>query len=283
MPDPRRHARQLVLPEVGRAGQNRLAAARVVVVGCGGLGAPVIQQLAAAGIGHLTLVDDDVVEPSNLNRQTLFRASDVGSRKAVVAADFVRALDPDVDVTAVVERLTATRARAVVAGADVVVDCSDGLPTKYLLNDACVRQDRVLVHGAATAWSGQVVVVPGARGPCLRCLFPTLPPRDTVPTCRTAGIVAPTTGVVGSLQAAATLRVLLGVHPLPDEAGRFVAVDVKAGTTRTLRFDRDPACPACGDAPTLQATSDVDYEMPACADDSANDDDHDDDDTRSRT
>jgi molybdopterin/thiamine biosynthesis adenylyltransferase len=135
-----------------------------------------------------------------------------------------------------------------------------------------VRQDRVLVHGAATAWSGQVVVVPGARGPCLRCLFPTLPPRDTVPTCRTAGVLAPTTGVVGSLQAAAALRVLLCVHPLPDEAGRFVAVDVKAGTTRTLRFDRDPACPACGDAPTLQATSDVDYEMPDCADDVVDDD-----------
>jgi adenylyltransferase/sulfurtransferase len=283
MSDPRRHARQLVLKEIGRTGQERLSAARVVVIGCGGLGAPVIQQLAAAGTGHLTLVDDDVVELSNLNRQTLFRADDVGARKAVVAAAFVRALAPDVDVTAVVERLTATRARAIVAGADVVVDCSDGLPTKYLLNDACVREDRVLVHGAATAWTGQIVVVPGAGGPCLRCLFPTLPPRDAVPTCRTAGIVAPTTGVVGSLQAAAALRVLLGVRPLADEAGRFVAVDVKAGTTRTLRFDRDPACPACGDAPTLQARVDADYEMPACAaddddDDGAHNTDDDDDD-----
>ena len=266
MPDPRRHARQLVLPEIGRAGQARLRAAHAVVVGCGGLGAPVIQQLTAAGIGRLTLVDDDVVEPSNLNRQTLFRAEDVGKRKAAAAAAFARALDPDIDAAAVVERLTATRARDVVARADVVVDCSDGLPTKYLLNDACVREDRLLVHGAATAWSGQVVVVPGARGPCLRCLFPSLPPRDSVPTCRTAGVVAPTTGVVGSLQAAAALRVLLGVHPIADEAGRFVAVDVKTSTTRTLRFDRDPACPACGDAPTLTARDDVDYEMPACAD-----------------
>jgi molybdopterin/thiamine biosynthesis adenylyltransferase len=269
---PGRFARQLVLPEIGRAGQARLTAARVVVVGCGGLGAPVIQQLAAAGVGRLTLIDDDVVEPSNLNRQTLFRADDAGARKAVAAAAFVRALAPDVDVTAVVERLTATRAREVVAGADLVVDCSDGLPTKYLLNDACVREDRVLVHGAATAWSGQVVVVPGARGPCLRCLFPTLPPRDAVPTCRTAGIVAPTTGVVGSLQAAAALRLLLGVRPIADEAGRFVAVDAKAGTTRTLRFDRDPDCPACGEAPTLHARTDVDYEMPACADAVGDDD-----------
>jgi len=266
MGDPRRHARQLVLPEVGLAGQRRLAAARVVIVGCGGLGAPVVAQLAAAGVGALVLLDDDVVEPSNLNRQTLFRATEVGERKATLAAAFARALAPDVEAVAVVERLTAARARAIVRDADVVVDCSDGLPTKYLLNDACVREDRVLIHGAATAWSGQIVVVPGATGPCLRCLFPSLPPADTVPTCRTAGIIAPTTGVVGSLQAAAALRLLLGVRPRDDEAGRFVAVDVRQGGTRTLRFDRDPSCPACGDTPTLPAVRDDDYALPRCAD-----------------
>ena len=254
-----RHARQLLLPEVGVAGQRRLASARVLVVGCGGLGAPVTSQLAAAGVGHLTLIDDDVVEPSNLNRQTLFRSADVGQRKAVVAAAVVAAIDPGLEVTALVERLTASSARARIRQHDVVVDCADGLPTKYLLNDACVREDRPLVHGAATGWSGQVVVVGGAAGPCLRCLFPVLPPRGSVPSCRSAGILAPVTGVVGSLQAAAVLRLLLGV---PGGGGRFVAVDVKEGGTRTLRFERDPACPACGDAPTLTALNDADYVMP---------------------
>jgi adenylyltransferase/sulfurtransferase len=277
MGDPRRHARQLVLPEVGRPGQLRLGASRVLIVGCGGLGAPVIQLLAAAGVGTLTLIDDDVVEPSNLNRQTLFSVDDVGRRKADVAAAFVGRLDPAVVVVPVVERLTATRARAVVREADLIVDCSDGLPTKYLLNDACVREDRPLVHGAATGWSGQVVVIPGRAGPCLRCLFPLLPPEGTVPTCRTAGVLGAVTGVVGSLQAAAALRVLLGVRPLADEAARFVTVDVREGGTRLLRFDRDTACPACGDAPTLTAERDDDYVAPACADDDGPDTDDEDD------
>lgn len=277
------------------AGQRRLQRARVAVVGCGGLGAPVISQLAAAGVGHLTLIDDDVVEGSNLNRQTLFRSDQRGERKAVAAAAFVAALDPGLSVTALVERLTATSARRVGADHDLIVDCSDGFPTKYLLNDVAVALDRVLVHGAATAWSGQILVVPGRRGPCLRCLFPTLPAAGTVPTCRTAGIVAPVTGVVGSLQAARALQVLLGV---PVAGGRFVAVDLRVDAagggddvTRTMRFGRDPACPACGDAPTLHGDNDADYVMgPVCAvvdDDDAvvddddevdDDDDHDGDD-----
>ena len=269
MPSPDRHSRQLVLPEVGVAGQRRLQQARVAVVGCGGLGAPVISQLAAAGVGHLTLIDDDVIEGSNLNRQTLFHSAQLGERKAMAAAAFVTALDPGLHVTAHVERLTTSSATRVCAAHDVIVDCSDGFPTKYLLNDVAVATDRVLVHGAATAWSGQVLVVPGRRGPCLRCLFPTLPVAGSVPTCRTAGIVAPVTGLVGSLQAARVLQLLLG-QPVPG--GRFVAIDLRVGSSgsgddisRTLRFDRDPACPACGATPSLQGQRDHDYVMPpAC-------------------
>ncbi len=258
-----RHARQLVLPEVQVAGQRALRNAKVVVIGCGGLGAPVISQLAAAGVGHLTLVDDDVVEPSNLNRQTLFGEADVGQRKAVVAADSARAIDSSLDVTAVVERVVKGNAHKLIEAHDIVVDCSDGLPTKYLLNDTAVVVDRVLVHGAATAWAGQVLTVPGRRGPCLRCLFPTIPPRDSVPTCRTAGIVAPVTGVVGSLQAAAVLKCVLRID---DVGGRFSAVDVKDGVVRVLRFARDASCPACGDAPTVANLRDADYDLPTCED-----------------
>jgi molybdopterin/thiamine biosynthesis adenylyltransferase len=263
-----RHHRQLVLPEVGVAGQRRLGVARVAVVGCGGLGAPVIAQLAAVGVGHLTLCDDDVVEGSNLNRQTLFGVADLGRRKAEAAAAFVARLDPDLAVQARVERVTAAAGARLFADHDVVVDASDGFPTKYLLNDLAVEHDRPLVHGAATAWSGQVLVVPGRRGPCLRCLFPSLPPPGSTPTCRTAGILAPVTGVVGSLQAAAVLRLLLGVS---DDAGRFVAVDLKEGGTRTLRFAREPACPACGEHRTARGQRDADYAMTGvCA---ADDDD----------
>jgi len=257
-----RHARQLVLPDVGVLGQRRLAAGRVAIVGCGGLGAPVIQQLAAAGVGRLTLIDDDVVETSNLNRQTLFRSDQRGMRKAVAAAAFVRALDDAIAVDPRVFRLTSAEARNVAAEHDVVVDCTDGLPTKYLLNDACVAEDRPLVHGAATAWSGQVLVVPGRSGPCLRCLFPTLPGRGTLPTCRTAGILAPVTGVVGSLQAAEVLKLLL---KLTVPGGRFLAIDLKQGN-RTLSFSRDPACASCGERPCFLAKNDVDYQLPDCDD-----------------
>lgn len=261
---PSRYARQLVLPEVGPAGQWRLQNARVAVVGCGGLGAPVIQQLAAAGVGTLSLFDDDTVEASNLNRQTLFGVRHLGMRKTEAAAAFVQALNPDVDVHPFTERVTVARARTLFAEHDVVVDCSDGLPTKYLLNDVAVVLDRRLVHGAATAWTGQVLVVPGKRGPCLRCLFPTLPPAATVPTCRTAGILAPVTGVVGSFQAAEVIKMLL--MPKAEVGGRLLAVDVKDGQTRTMRFNRDVDCPVCS-AGARAVLRDDDYAMPLCADD----------------
>ena len=259
-----RYARQLVLPELGPVGQERLRSARVLVVGCGGLGAPVIQQLAAAGVGGMTLVDDDVVEVSNLNRQTLFGEADVGDRKAVVAAGFVRRLDSDIDVQPLVERVTTARARRLVAAHDVTVDCSDGLPTKYLLNDAAVRERRPLIHGAATAWSGQVLVVRSPQGPCLRCLFPSLPPRGSLPTCRTAGILGAVTSVVGSFQAAEAVKVLVGDPRALS--GRFLAIDVLEPSTRVMTFPRDPACPACGDLPICDAEHDADYDLPVCED-----------------
>jgi adenylyltransferase/sulfurtransferase len=266
-----RHSRQLVLPEVGPAGQAKLQKARVVVVGAGGLGAPVISQLAAAGVGAITIIDDDVVEASNLNRQWLFTMAGLGKPKAEVAAAFVSALDPAIRVKALVERLTLPMALQVIPDHDVVVDCADGFPTKYLLNDVAVRTDRPLVHGAATAWSGQVLVVPGARGPCLRCLFPKLPLAKNVPTCRSAGIVAPTTGLVGSLQAAEVLKcVLMGAD---FSAGRFVAVDAKDAAVRVMRFTADAACPACGEGRTAMLQA-ADYRL---RDDDDDDDDGDDD------
>ena len=253
-----RHARQIVLPEVGLEGQRRIASARVLVVGCGGLGAPVVHYLAAAGVGHLTLVDDDVVEPSNLNRQVLFGTDDVGLRKAQCAAAAARAIDPALEVVARVERLAASSLPAALLPFDVIVDATDGMPTKFLLNDACVLGDRLLIHGAATGFAGQVLVVPGRRGPCLRCLFEAPPPRDAIPTCRDAGILGAVTGVVGSVMAAEVIKAL--VAPAHTLVGRFFAIDVLEPSTRALQFERRKDCAACGDEPSVDLQDSRSYE-----------------------
>ncbi len=271
IPPRARFARQRVLPEVGER-QGRLSAARALVVGCGGLGAPVIHYLAAAGVGHLTLFDDDVVEPSNLNRQVLFGEADLGKRKAEVAAARVAALDAGIAVSARAERLVGAHARRALAAHDVVVDCSDGMATKFLLSDACVLEDRPLVHGAATAWAGQVLVVPGRAGPCLRCLFEGPPPPGSLPTCRTAGVLGAVTGVVGSLMAAEAIKVLLGLRDDDGGAdrvlvGRFLAVDVLTSSVRALKFARRADCAACGDAPSVDVTNAADYEGDQACDD----------------
>jgi adenylyltransferase/sulfurtransferase len=260
-------SRQLALPQVGAAGQSRLAAARAVVIGCGGLGAPAATALAAAGVGQLTLVDDDVVEGSNLNRQTWFGPDDIGQRKVDVAARALGRIAPDAAIavrpTRVVVGAGADGARQVVRGATVVLDCSDGLPTKFLLNDACVREDVPLVHAAATALSGQVLVVPGARGPCLRCLFEAPPARGSVPTCRTAGILGAVTGIVGNWMALEAIKLIVGA---PDAlVGRFLALELLGESVRTLTFARRADCGACGDAPRFDATRADDYERePDC-------------------
>jgi adenylyltransferase/sulfurtransferase len=227
------------------------------VVGCGGLGAPCATSLAAAGVGQLTLVDDDVVEASNLNRQTWFTTDDLGQPKVEVAAAALSRLAPEMQVSGVRERLVVGRVRSIVRPFDLVLDCTDGLPTKFMLNDACVRENRPLVHGSATAWAGEVLFVPGAKGPCLRCLFESPPPAASMPTCRSAGVLGAVTGVIGHWMALEALQALLGVHPGP---GRFVAFELLGSSVRTLSFKRNVACGACGDAPRFDATRESDYQ-----------------------
>lgn len=260
--DPRaraeRHGRQLLLPELGADGQARLEAGRVLIVGCGGLGAPVVQYLAAAGVGHLTLCDDDDVELSNLNRQVLHRGADVGRNKAARAAEWVAELDPALKVTALEERLGVKNARELVRAHDVVVDCTDGLPGKFLLNDAAVLENVCLVHGAATGFAGQVLVVPGASGPCLRCLFEDVPPPGTVPSCQEAGVLGGTVALVGSLMVLEVVKRLAGLGD--DVTGRFLSVDALAPAMRPLRFSRREDCAACGEEPDVDARTPADYE-----------------------
>ena len=251
-----RHSRQLRLPWLGERGQARLAGSKVLIVGCGGLGATVIAELAAAGIGQLHLVDDDCVERSNLNRQVLHRTCDIGRHKAERAAEWVQALDPTLRVEADFTRLGPHNTREYVRSFDLVMDCTDGLPTKFLLNDACVLENTPLVHGAASGLEGQVLWMPGAAGPCLRCLFAGIPPAGSLPNCQVAGVLGATCAMVGSMMSLEAIFFLAGRD---RSAGRFILVDAQTIATREMRFAARADCDACSECPALDARSPEDY------------------------
>jgi len=247
---------QLVLPELGERGQAALRAGRVLVVGAGGLGAPVLLYLVAAGVGHVTVVDNDVVELSNLQRQVLYTTDDLGQPKAERAAARLRAMNPEVTVTAVTERFRAATAAALVAAHDVVVTAVDNFPTRYLLNDACVLARRTLVDGAVLRTSGLAMTVKGGETACYRCLFPEPPPPAGVVSCAEAGILGPVPGVIGAVQALEAIKVLAGVgQPL---YGRLLQFDGAAMTFTEVAVARDPGCPVCGRRPTITALRDLD-------------------------
>ena len=242
-----RYARQLSLPEVGAAGQRRLAEARVLLVGAGGLGSPAALYLAAAGVGRLTLLDDDRVERSNLHRQVLHRDADVGTPKARSGAATLHALNPDVSVETREARLDAANAAGLLAGHDVVIDGSDNFATRYAANDACVALGIPCVHGSVFRFEGQVSVFwparPGSRGPCYRCLYPEPPPPELAPSCAEAGVLGVVPGVVGLLQAAEALKLLLGVGaPL---VGRLLHYDALRGGFEEFDVAPDPRCVVC--------------------------------------
>jgi adenylyltransferase/sulfurtransferase len=243
-----RHHRQRILPEVGQAGQDRLRQASVLIVGVGGLGSPAALYLAAAGVGRLGLLDDQRVELSNLQRQTLFVDADQGRPKVEAARDRLLAIDPSLRVEALRDTFRPANAASLVTAYDVVVDGTDAFETKFLLNDAAILVGRPLVHGAVLQWSGQVTtVLPG--GPCLRCLFGEPPDPGSVPSCEEAGILGAVTGMVGSVQAEEALKVLLGAgSPLQ---GRLWQHDGLRGETRVIAFPKDPACPVCSAKPVI--------------------------------
>jgi len=253
-----RYARHLILDEVGERGQARLLAARVLVVGAGGLGAPVLLYLAAAGVGHLTVVDPDTVDLSNLQRQVIHATATVGRKKVESARAAIAALNPDIAVTLVDARLTAANALDHVRGQDLVVDGTDNFAARYLLNDAGYLAKVPLVSAALLRFEGQLATFrafePGADRPCYRCLFPEPPPPDLVPRCEQAGILGAVAGVVGTLQATEVLKELLGLGE--GLAGWLVLYDALAATTRRIRVGRDPACALCGEAPRITALAD---------------------------
>jgi len=252
-----RYTRHLIIPEVGKAGQRKLKGSRVALVGTGGLGSPLALYLAAAGVGTLGLVDFDVVDESNLQRQVLHGTSDVGRKKLDSARDRIEDVNPKITVNAHEQRLTSENALEILRDYDVVADGTDNFPTRYLVNDACVILRKPNVYGSIFRFEGQVAVFWAERGPCYRCLFPDPPPPGLVPSCAEGGVLGVLPGIVGSLQALEVLKILLGIGtPL---IGRMQLFDGLAFRWRELRLRKDPHCPICGEQPSI--THLIDYEQ----------------------
>ncbi len=254
-----RYSRHLLLPQVGEAGQRRLQRARVLVVGAGGLGAPAAFYLAAAGVGRLRIVDDDVVERSNLQRQIIHADAAIGSPKVESARARLLALNPYIEVEAVARRVTSANVDALMEGVDVVLDGSDNFPLRYLLNDACIKHARPLVYAAIERFDGQVGVFDAGRrrgqAPCYRCLFPEPPPPEFAPNCAQAGVIGVLPGLAGVIQATEVLKLLLEIgQPL---AGRLLRFDALGMRFRETRVHPDPDCPVC--APGRAFPGYIDY------------------------
>jgi len=255
-----RYARHLLMPEVGEEGQLKLLDSRVLLIGAGGLGSPAAYYLAAAGVGTLGLVDDDVVDRSNLQRQILHTDRDVGRPKVESAREALEALNPAVKVRTFAERLSSANVDAIFDGWDVVVDGSDNFPTRYLVNDACVKLGLPNVHGSIFRFDGQVTVFwprrPGQPGPCYRCLYPEPPPPELAPSCAEAGVLGVLPGVIGTLEAVETIKLLLGLgDPL---VGRMLVYDALRQRFTELELRRDPSCAWCGEGRPFPGY--VDYE-----------------------
>jgi len=243
-----RYARHIILPEVGGIGQARLLDSRVLVVGAGGLGSPVILYLAAAGVGTIGIVDDDSVDLSNLQRQIVHATAAIGTAKVDSARRAVAAINPDVRVVPIRCRLDKDNARAIIADYQVVADGSDNFPTRFLVNDSCRLEGRTLVSAAILRFDGQLATFrPG--GPCYRCIYREPPPEGEIPSCSQAGVLGAIAGTLGALQATEVLKELLGIGD--TMAGRLLIYDALSVAFRNVRVRRDPGCPLCGDNPTI--------------------------------
>jgi adenylyltransferase/sulfurtransferase len=268
-----RYSRHIIMDEVGPEGQAKLLDGRALVIGAGGLGSPVLQYLAAAGVGTLGIADDDVVERSNLQRQVVHRDADVGRPKAESAREFVESLNPDVDVETYETRVGPDDVEPLLEDYDVVADCSDNFATRYLVNDACTLAGVPFSHGAILRFEGQVTTFeaggtpPGSReggetadpeGPCYRCLFPSAPEPGTVPDCATAGVLGVLPGVVGTIQATEVVKLLLGYGETLD--GRFLLYDAADMTFEEVPLEPRPSCPVCGEGGAIGSVHDVSYE-----------------------
>ena len=241
----RRYARQTLIPEIGQEGQRKLLDAKVLLIGAGGLGSPIALYLAASGVGTIGLVDDDVVDESNLQRQVLHGPDRLGMLKVDSAELTLRGLNPETNVVKHVERLKGDNVERLIGGYDVIVDGTDNFDTRYVLNDAAVKLRKPVVHGSIYRWDGQVTTFVPFEGPCYRCMYPTQPPDELAPACSVAGVLGVLPGIIGMLQSNEVFKLVLGVGE--TLAGRLLMFDAMGTTFDEVRIWRDPACPACGD------------------------------------
>ena len=251
-----RYSRHLIMPEVGMDGQLKLKQAQVLLIGAGGLGAPLGLYLAAAGVGRLGIVDFDVVDFTNLPRQITFSTKDVGRKKAEAARERLSSMNPDIQIDTFDTRLTSENALELFKDFDIIVDGTDNFPTRYLVNDACILLGKPNVYGSIFRFEGQVTVFGAPAGPCYRCLYPEPPPPGLVPSCAEGGVLGVLPGIVGSLQAMETIKLILGVGE--SLAGRLLLFDALAMRFRELKVRQNPACPICGENRTINKL--IDYE-----------------------
>lgn len=251
-----RYSRHIILKEVGGMGQTRLLESKVLLIGAGGLGSPVGVYLAAAGVGTLGIIDDDVVDLSNLQRQILHGTSDIGIPKTKSAEATISEMNPDVKVVPYNERITSENAFQILEQYDLIVDGCDNIPTRYLLNDASVMLGKPVVHGSIFQFEGRVTVLYPGKGPCYRCIYPDPPPPGMVPTCQEAGVFGVLPGIIGTIQAVEAIKVLLDIgDPL---IGSLLLFDALSMDFKRLKLRQDSSCPMCGENPTIHEL--IDYE-----------------------
>ena len=251
-----RYSRHIILPEVGGAGQQKMLEAKILLLGAGGLGSPAAYYLAAAGIGNLGIVDFDQVDLSNLQRQIIHSTERIGMLKTESAKKTIQALNPDVNVTLYNEKIDSSNIISIIKDYDYVVDGSDNFPTRYLVNDACVMENKTLIHGSIYRFEGQVTVFKPYSGPCYRCLYPEPPPPGMSPNCQEGGVLGVLAGIIGNLQVVEVLKLILGIgEPL---VGKLLIYDALKTEFRNLNLRKDASCPLCGEEPTIKEL--IDYE-----------------------
>jgi molybdopterin/thiamine biosynthesis adenylyltransferase len=256
-----RYSRHIILPEVGGKGQEKIAKAKVFIIGAGGLGCPVGYYLTAAGVGTIALIDNDNVEMSNLQRQIAHSVNTIGMAKVESAKKTFEALNPDVKIVAIQKRISKDDILDLIRDYDIVVDGSDNFPTRYLVNDACVMTGKPLVSGAILRFEGQVTTIVPGEGHCYRCLFEEPPPPGLVPSCQEAGVLGVLPGVIGGLQATEVLKLILGKGEVLK--GELLIYDALKTTFRKVKVPRNPACPVCGEHPTIKEL--IDYDQGYCS------------------
>ncbi|MAE42707.1 molybdenum cofactor biosynthesis protein MoeB [Candidatus Woesearchaeota archaeon] len=252
-----RYSRHLMLPEVGKEGQQKLKQAKVLIIGAGGLGSPAAIYLAAAGVGTIGIVDFDDVEESNLQRQILYTGEDIGKEKTAIIKNQLKKLNPNINVITHDEKLTSSNALEIIKDYDLVIDGSDNFPTRYLVNDACVLLNKPDVYGSIFRFDGQTSVFNYDDGPCYRCLFPNPPPRDAIPSCSEGGVLGVLPGVIGTIQATEAIKIILGKGDVLS--GRYLVYNALGMKFKELKLNKNKNCPVCGESPTIKEL--IDYEQ----------------------